>query len=525
MKRGALLAALLILAPAAQAQELENLFDSAAQTGGDSKKAAANSALFYVLQTLLPDPTPDQSLFVRHIESGDWNKVLLQYPVAFGNSDFQKTANGRALFALAHFKAGMPVSALELLFAIEQPRQIHPEIRRLWKEAAPEHHYAWQLAQIAWNPGFTEVFPAEVEFRVVTRELSSQKDLASLTKLFMRLPSSSPERAKVGWQLTLAYAVSGKVEDAAKILAQLMKVQPPPASADLMNMTAARMLYQRGFFQAAIKYYEKINRLSEYWPEAQQEIAWSYLRRGEPQNAIAISQSLMLPALAGQVGSESFFVHALGQLKICDYGGVLTTLAEFPKRFKARSEMLKSLAAQSETPAVKNLLENLKKQRMDSKAIGKDYLSLPRLISRDERLYQMAQTLKYLEAEAKAADTAYSQTFNSTGLQGYFDQLRKKTMERAHRAGADAQSRVKDLAAQEAAEIKEILRKLHIVEAEVIQQMSVTSRVNAGGDGNTGRKGKDTIKFKAENEVWFDEIGNYKVDVKKACRNAKGKST
>ncbi|MBX3022901.1 MAG: hypothetical protein KF799_14600 [Bdellovibrionales bacterium] len=521
------LAALVLLSHMAVAQEsLESLLDDAKPGDGATKAQSPNSALFYILQTLLTDPTPDQSLFIRHMEAGDWGKALIQYPVAFDKSTFEKTPNGKALFALAHFKNGMPVTGLELLFNIDQPNKIHPEIRRLWREAAPENHFAWTLAQINWSPTFSEVFPSEVEFRVLTRDLYTHTDVAELQKLFARLPSSSAERGRVGWQLVIAYSMAGKVEDAARTLTQVIKASPAPVSMDLMNMTAARLLYNRGFFAAAIKYYEKIARTSEYWPDAQEEIAWAYQRKGEPQNGIAISQSLMVPALAGQVSAESFFVHSLGQLKICDYAGVLTTLGQFPKEFKGRSERLKTIAASTDSPIVKRLLETLKNGRVTTKALGKDAQDLPRLISRDERLYRMAQSAKHLEAEAKAADATYTKTFSNTGLQGYFDKLRQNTMARARRAGADAQARVKELALQEADQIKEILRKLHIVEAEVIQQMGVTNRIAAGGAGETGSKAKDTVKFKADGELWFDEIGNYRVDVKKACRGAqKGKST
>jgi tetratricopeptide (TPR) repeat protein len=524
------ISALVFMGVFAHAEDLEKLLDSGSRPEAEAsvkKEAGANSALFYILETLLPNPTPDQSMFIRDIEASDWNKALIHYPVAFDGTPFQKTPNGRALFALAHFKSGMPVTGLELLFNIDQPRQIHPEIRKMWREAAPVNHYAWGLAQIKWNPAFTEVFPADVEFHVLARELGSQKNPEPLQALFTKLPSSSPERGRIGWQLVIAYSAAAKVEEAAKTLAQVMKAQPAPVSQDLMNMTAARLLYQRGFFSAAIKYYEKITHTSEYWPDAQEEIAWSYVRKGEPANAIATSQSLMLPAMTGLASAESSFVHSLGQLKVCDYGGVLATLGDFPKRFKSRSQQLKDLASSSETPAVKRVVEELKTTKLSTQKLGKDAQVLPRLLTRDERLYEMAQTAKYMEAEAKAADYIYSLTMSNTGLQGYFDKLKINTLDRARRAGADAQSRVKEMALQEAFEIKEILRKLHIVEAEVIQQMAINERAIAGSSsGSTGAKSSDTIKFPGDKEVWFDEIGNYRVDVKKSCRGGKkGKST
>jgi hypothetical protein len=89
---------------------------------------------------------------------------------------------------------------------------------------------------------------------------------------------------------------------------------------------------------------------------------------------------------------------------------------------------------------------------------------------------------------------------------------------------SDGFARVKELAKEEVFETKEILHKLHIVEAEVIQQVSLADKIakNAKGTnekkGVTGYKGTaDAMKYPAEDEVWFDEISNYRIDIKKAC--------
>jgi hypothetical protein len=301
-----------------------------------------------------------------------------------------------------------------------------------------------------------------------------------------------------------------------------------------MELTAARLLFQRGHFSAAIKYYEKVDKTSEYWTDAQEEMAWSYIRRGESNNALAVSQSLVVPAMAVQSGAEGYFINSLAQLKICDYPGVISSLSTFPKVFKPRVEQLERLAASSEIPEAKKLMELLKQRRISRQDLGKEGQTLPRMVARDDRLFDVAQAAKNYENEAKAADAVYAKSLALTGLQGYFDTVRKNANIRAHTAAAAANQRIQQLAKQESAEIKEILRKLHIVEAEVIQQVSVAERIakNTGGSkpneqvGVTGSKAQDVLKFPADKEVWFDEIGNYRVSVKKSCQAAgsKGKT-
>lgn len=519
------------------AQDLESILDEADKSNEAAsaknpapKAPKAYSALYYVLQSKVPKPHPDQSHFIQLVEAGEWDKALLQYPIAFEGTPFQKTADGRALFALAHFNAGMPITGLELLFRVEEPGKIHSEIRRLWKEAAVPSHPAWDLAQITWKPGFAEVFSPEVEFRVVARDLSMMKDPKALLSLFSRLPTKSIERARAGWQMVIAYSLNNQVEEAAKVLAHVMKSEPAPVSRDLMDLTAARLLYQRAMYAPAIKYYEKVPRSSEYWTDAQEEMAWSFIRKGEPQNAMAISKSLVNPAMVSQAGAEGFFVHSLSQLKVCDYPGVIASLTEFSKRFKERNAVLENVSKTSENKEAAKVIEMLKTKKVARENLGREGQALPRLVSRDERLYHFAQAAKNFEAEAKAADLVYAKSLAMTGLQGYFDKLRKTTLDRAHTAQASAQMRVKELAKIESSEIKEILRKLHIVEAEVIQQVAVADRVidktrqpAAEKAGSTGSKARDVLKFPAEDEVWFDEIGNYRVNVKKAC-HAEGKT-
>ena len=519
--------ALVLASVQVHAQDLESILDAAEK---DTPPAAglpakSYSALYYALTAKVPHPKPDQSQFINLVEEGAWDKALLTYPVAFEGSDFQKSADGRAVFALAHFKAGMPVTGLELLFALGEPNQIHPEVRRLWKEAADEKNPAWDLAQVTWKPAFAELFSPSIEFRIVARDLAMMKDPAALLALFSRLPNKSMERARAGWQLVIAYSLQNKVEEAAKVLAHVLKNEQAPVGRDLMDLTAARLLYQRAMYAPAIKYYEKVPKKSEYWTDAQEEMAWSFIRKGEPQNALAVSKSLVNPAMVTQAGAEGFFVHSLSQLKICDYPGVIASLKDFSKRFKERNGVLEKVSAESENKDAAKVIALLKNNRIERQSLGKEATALPRLVARDERLYHFAQAQRFLEDEAKAADSLYTKSLAQTGLQAYFDRLRQTASARARTAASASQSRVKELAKAEASEIKEILRKLHIVEAEVIQQVSVSDRIAAGTRGpaaekvgSTGAKSRDVLKFPAENEVWFDEIGNYRVNVKKACQ-------
>ncbi|MBC7371739.1 MAG: hypothetical protein H7326_09245 [Bdellovibrionaceae bacterium] len=525
--------AVLYFSVIARAEDLESIFDSAAEKPAVTVEKVAPklekmSPLVSALRKAVGIPNSEQNIFLRYVESGDWEKVALQFSAAFEGTEFQKSANGRAIYGLAEFRAGLPITGLQTLFMATNPNDIHELIQDEWRSSAPVEHFAWGIAKIPWKPTWGVVFGAEQGIRIRIEEALASNDtsieqLLSLSKL---APANSELKARVDWQTAIAYAVKDQGDLAAKVLAGLMKNPKATVSKDLLQTTAARLLFQNGYFDPSVKYYEKVSKNSEYWTEAQEEIGWAYLRKGEPNNAKAISQSLTNPVLKFQTSPEAFFIQALSQLKICDYKGVTETLQQFPKRFKERTEVLEKMSVQVPVTEADQSIALLKKQKIRQQDIGKLAQVLPRRFAHDEKLYRFAQVQKHLEAEAEAAEKIYARSLALTGLQASFDSIRQASLRRAEAAKSASYERLKDLARLEVAETKEILRKLHIVEAEVIQQVSLADRVIKGSVGNkiadkqgvTGYKGTaEAVRFPSEREVWFDELSNYRVDVKKAC--------
>jgi len=527
IKQMMLLGISMTLVHAAKASDLESILDE----GSQSKAAKASQAsgkttpLAQSVKKALGNVNSEQNIFLRYVENAEWEKAVLQFPGAFEGTAFQKSANGRALLGYVQFQAGLPVTGVQTLFMAANPKEINSTLREEWKKIAPVDHFSWDLAQVEWQDSWEVVFGDAMELRVKTVEaLATTKNLEQLKKLSAQAPANSKEKALIDWQLVIAYSLNDQADQAAKLLANLMKMPYAPVSKDLMQITAGRLLFQNGYFDAAIKYYEKVAKNSDYWTEAQEEMGWAFIRKGEPNNAMAISQSLVANNLNYQVSPEAFFVRSLSQLKVCDYKGVTETLQVFPKRFKERTKTLEAMVATPATADVDKGIALLKSKKIDVQDLGKTAQSLPRRFAHDERLYQFSQAQKHLEDEAQVAEKLYAKSLALTGLQGSFEKLKQNTLQRAQMAKASAYSRVKELAKEEVGETKEILRKLHIVEAEVIQQVSLADKIAKNAKGNDEKKGvtgyngtAEVMKFPADEEVWFDELSNYRVDVKKAC--------
>jgi hypothetical protein len=86
-----------------------------------------------------------------------------------------------------------------------------------------------------------------------------------------------------------------------------------------------------------------------------------------------------------------------------------------------------------------------------------------------------------------------------------------------------AVNRIRALARQELKEYRQILNKMHIIEGEVIQRLAVDETLK----GERSKLAKvedqgDVLVFPYNSdEVWFDELDNYKARVKD-CPTLKG---
>ena len=528
-----------LIGASAQSQDLESLLDSAetapAKAPGETEKApamAVESPLAFAIRKSIGAVNAEQRLFLRYVDAAQWDRAVLQFPMAFEGTEFQKSPTGRAIFGLVEFKAGLPMTGLQTLFMASNPKEIIPHVTEEWRKMVNAENNVWDLAKVEWNPAWGELFDESVGQRLqVAAALAIPNNSENLLKLSKSLPTDSAQKMKVDWQLVIDYSVADKADQAGKMLANLMKSSKSPVSRDLMQITAARLLFQNAYYDAAIKYYEKVPKKSEYWMEAQEEIGWSFIRKGEPNNAMAITHSLVRPDLQYQVSPEAYFIRSLAQLKVCDYPGTIESLKVFPKVFKQRTTSLTSLSENADTPEVNKALSILQSRKANIVDLGKGATLLPRRIFRDEILYRAMQSSKDLENEARIADQLYAKSLALTGLQGSLEALQKAARSRVQSERNLALQRVKQLATEEVSETKEILRKLHIVEAEVLQaevlqQVSIaekivhntSSKIADDKKGTTGYKGTaNLVRYPAEDELWFDEISSYRVDIKKAC--------
>lgn len=465
----------------------------------------------------------EQNIFFQFLVEKNYEKALFQWSSAFAGTTFQASPTGKALEAFLNYKNGLKLTGVEALLGISEPRKIDSTVISLWKENLNDKDTVWGMSQVTWNPYWTEVFGTAAEMAVVLQKNYVTMDIESLTELIKKTQVDSAERNILQWQLVLNLGIRGEAGKAAQVLAHLMKAKNNPIDKDLMTITAGRLLYQNGFLDAAITYYEKIGKKSDYWFQAQEEMAWAFMRKGEPQNALAITKTLTYPHFKGWVGIESYLLSSFSSLKVCDYPGVMTTMKAIKPQFSEHLVAMEKLAQDPNQEVVHNLLKTIAKGPVAISKLGKEAHSLPMNVSRDEVLNLLVSRHGYLMKEAEMAEGLFARSLTFGNLQGHFEQLKNQIQARAQMTQGASLHRVQELAKLELEDAQQIMQRLRIVEVEMIQQVDSASKFlkHAHGSetkkGNTGSKAKFAMSFANDKEVWFDELSNYKVDVKKGC--------
>lgn len=520
---------LFIAGPWAQADDLLNVLDGeATQIDGFSQETKAS-----VFKSLIKRPTAEQNIFFQFLEKGDNKKALYQWASAFDGTTFANTANGRALYGYLLFKNDLQLTGLSTLFTADA-RKIDKALVDLWRGLMQTNDQLWSLVDVKWGPQWTQMFGVPAEIIVMTRQFEKELSISEIEALLRRTSTNTWERSWTEWRYVTSLLLDGQDVKAAKLLKHLQTIKENnPVSNNLMNITAARMLYQNGYLTQSLRYYDKITKASDYWFEAREEMGWAELRLGQPQNTLAHTQTLLTPAFEPDIGPEPFYLASLAQLKVCDYTEVSKTLAEFRKRFREKAASLLALKEKtSESPAVKKLFTVLKEKRASMPELGGHGVKLPRHSTRDESLYFKVQRHARLEKEAQVAKTLYSQSLSEgtaqVGFQAPMEKFRNMIVNNARESYSSTLNRIKELADIEITEISSVLKKMQIVEAELIQQLALTDRVIEDTKsqkalvkkGTTGSKERFTLSFPFQGEVWFDELDHYKIDIAKGCQAA-----
>lgn len=247
------------------------------------------------------------------------------------------------------------------------------------------------------------------------------------------------------------------------------------AGSDKDKMNKARELYAKGKLNEAVEIYSKIQPSSDFWLEALEERAWAHTRQGKFEESLADLQSITSPVWAPQVGPETYMLSTFVSLKICAYKDVTKKIETFKKRMLPRVDALQTMIDQPMSEETWATLSKMKKSILTMSSLGQQAEKYPRYFYRDLELTSLVK-------------------------QG---------------AREKAQSRLKVLAKQDLAEIETNLKKMKIIDVELIQNVLTMDKDQSAKNKKLKFSGIDKNKSMtfpvSDEEVWVDEVGHFEV--------------
>jgi hypothetical protein len=235
---------------------------------------------------------------------------------------------------------------------------------------------------------------------------------------------------------------------------------------NIATINQARQLYGKGKIEESLRVYSQIPKTSEFWVEATEEKAWAYVRLNQFDKALAELKSILNPVFLPFVGPEAIMLAAFIDLKTCNYKGVFEKIALYKKEMLPRVESLELISSQPNSEIVKKWTDKMKAGPVSVSDVGQDVTKLPRFFYRDAKAIKDSKRAKILA---------------------------KKDLE----------------------EISKNLKKMKIIEIEVVQRSFAFDESLTKSKLKFGKVDRDNeMTFPADkdsNEVWLDEIGNYEV--------------
>lgn len=283
-----------------------------------------------------------------------------------------------------------------------------------------------------------------------------------------------------------------------------------------MKMAKARKLYAKGQYEAAREIYGQISKSSPYWLHAVEEKAWTYFRQNQLENSLAQTKTLLSPQFSSYIGSESYFLQSLAQLKACNYKDVFETNKMFKEKQKSRLVEIQNLSKTGMNEAFQKVIASAEAFPMKFADVGENARQLPQLFFKDVELQRQLMRYKLSEKALIVLNSDFPQS--SQKMLTMFEKIKATSM-------AQLQNRMKRLAADETNDNFKIVQKLNLVEVEAIQRLHTDVELDKSlfkkGDFNTTTA--EQLVFVDDGRPWIDELDRYQVRTKSCPQNIRRK--
>lgn len=449
------------------------------------------------------------------LTAGNFKQAITVWGTAY---PLPKTAHEHATLAYLLNKSGWPMLGWSYLFETTSPRQLSSEMLALWRAEQQSNvniQKGWIIPDNQW---LRWLGIDEPNFRV-----KNKRDLVkAMAKAENRSATTENERARIWWRVATEGPQIGELNISLEALKKLEESGQNVLGRDQIWLARARVLYQKGELPAAEHEYQKIPKNSDLWLIALEERTWSAVRAKDYDRAAGHLVTLLSPALSALTGPESFYLANLTALNICDYSRIFKNSETFKKLHRERLSILQELAQRGAHPSVTEAMARLEREGVSVEGAGPTIWSLPHLSLRDRKFLRAMELRRSLLTETASLEKRKESLM---GLSDWIESISRDARSKADRLQKLSALRLRTLARAEVDDYRRQLNRMHIIEGEVIHRLAVDDRLK--GERNKlpkAEKSADVLTFPyTSDEVWFDELDNYKAQVKD-CPSLKGAS-
>lgn len=283
---------------------------------------------------------------------------------------------------------------------------------------------------------------------------------------------------------------------------------------NVTTLNVARSYFGAGNYQRAVEYYAKVERTSDFWPDAWFEKAWSHFRAQDMNGALSALMVHESPFFTEIYWPEADLLRAYSYFLMCKFKDASAEIDTFDARYQPLYDELSATLSGYDEMAGWN----------DGVALTKDESTkLPagviRQFRNDERFLGAIAATDKADEELKRLKNVSANLFASRAIKDL--ELRKRTIKKQEGA------RVVAKATGARDEVKDMLSNLKITKLDMMQyetaqleRAAQTGQLEQGdriGQLRKLRQKPGTQMWPWQGEYWADEVGYYNVVSRPDC--------
>lgn len=283
---------------------------------------------------------------------------------------------------------------------------------------------------------------------------------------------------------------------------------------NVLTLNLARSYFAAGNYLRAIEHYAKVERASDFWPQAHFERAWAHFRQGDVKGTVAVLMSHESPFFDEWYFPEADLLRTYSLFMMCKFPDAGTEINKFEQRYTPVKEQLKSgVAALTTEQAWSEAVTYLDGGNHSYPS------ALLRKFATDERFLAAVASTKKADDELKRLGNVANNPFASIAMQ--------RLQARRNQLISEEGARVKAHLGAARDELMDMLSNVQITKLDImnyetalLEKAANTGKLDYGdriGQLRRLRKKKGVQVWPFQGEYWADEVGYYQVNTRPDC--------